>query len=380
MIINVPFSYQVEGRRAGRQRNGTHDIWELAELDILVVSPEDAPVAVSWDDRLPEILRVDQYASKDWGSHSVDGSAHTVYFENSHWVALNAHENQWAPLDGPYPALNFDDLVRRIETKGECPLIGTHGYDAKARKQVEECRNDGHYLFDDIKSSNRDYNLRQLNKKAAPLIVVGDRLYRKCLEPRLWLMQGTVNANRTTAGEGYQIALVRVTTSHAHEKHHRLIAWDGRKAFGLNEIDLAISYAADFNKYRNNAEAADTLNRNARPAITHIMAFDEAAHFRGRIHQLHSTLVDKFLPIQLGQIARSTHRCFIDLDEASLELKSSEGLARYEDAALRMQKDLSNPHNQQHNLLRHADDLVELLENRNIDIGDAIDRTTRNSL
>jgi hypothetical protein len=374
MIINVPFSYQVEGRRDGRQRNGTHEIWELAELDIRVVSPEDAPIAVSWDDRLPEILRIDEYAAQDWGSHSVDGSAHTVYFENSHWVALNAHENQWSPQYGPYAALNFDDLVRRIETGGECPLMGTHGYDAKAKKQVEECRNDGHYLFADIKISNRDYRLRQLNKKASPLILVGDRLYRKCLEPRLWLMKGTVHSDRTTAGDSYQVALVRVTTGHEHEQHHRRIDWNGRKAFGLNEIDLAISYAAAFNEHRVNAEAAATINRNARPVITHIMAFDEAAHLRGRIRQLHSRLVDKFLPIQLGQLARSTHRRFLELDDASLELKTAEGLDRFEDAALRMQKDLSNPQNKQHNLLFIADELVELLENRDIDIGHSIER------
>ncbi|MCS4089626.1 hypothetical protein [Rhizobium sp. BK176] len=380
MIVNVPFKYEVEGRREGRQRNGTYDVWEIAEMDLRVVSPEDAPVAVSWDDRLPDFLRIDQYAAAEWGSHSVDGSAHTVHFENSHWVALNEAENRWAAPFGAYGPLKFDDLIRRIETHGECPVLGPYGFDSKAKKQVEACRNDGHYMFDDIKKSNRDYKLRQLIKKASPLIVVGDRLYRKCLEPRLWIMKGTVNANRTTAGESYHVALVRVTTDHEHEQHHRRIDWNGRKAFGLNEIDVALSHAAEFNKFRYNAPAADARNKNARPVITHIMAFDEAAHLRGRIHQLHSRLVDGFLRVEIGQTARSTLRCFVDLDEGLLELKTATGLARYEEAALRIQKDLSNPHNNQHNLLRFADELVEVLENRNIDIGDEIAVTTRNSL
>jgi hypothetical protein len=257
--------------------------------------------------------------------------------------------------------------------------MGTHGYDAKARKQVEESHNDGHYLFDDIQSSNRDYNLRQMNKKSNPLIVVGDRLYRKCLEPRLWLMQGTVHADRTTAGKRYQVALLRVTTGHEHENHHRRIDWKGRKVFGLNEVDLAISYAAEFNEYRFNAEAATIINFNARPAVTHIMAFDEAAHLRSRIHQLHSRIVDKFLPVTIGQMAKSTLRRFVELDDALLDIKTADGLARFEEAAVRMQKDLSNPQNTQHSILWVADELVDLLENRNIDIGDAIEQTTRNA-
>ncbi|MBY3433343.1 hypothetical protein HFN89_04100 [Rhizobium laguerreae] len=381
MIVSVPFQYRVEGLREGRQRNGTHDVWELAELDIRVVSSEDAPIAVSWEDRLPDMLRIDPHAPGDWGCHSVDGSAHTVFYENSHWVALNADQNMWAAEPGPYAAFTFDDLVRRIERSGDCPVMDTAGYyDGKARKQVEACRNDGHYMFSDIKSSTRDHRLRGLNKKASSLIMVGDRLYRKCLEPRLWLMKATVHADRTTAGQSHDVALVRVTIGHEHEQHHRRVDMHGRKTLGLNECDLAISLAAEFNRWRTHAAAADAVNQNRRVAVTHMLAFDEDAHLRDRVRQLHSRIVEQFLPIPIGQMAKSTLRCFVELDDAQLDLKTTEGLALFEEAALRMQKDLSNPHNNQHKLLPLADELVEVLDNRNIDLGETIEKTARNSV
>ncbi|MCV9963574.1 hypothetical protein OIU34_16850 [Pararhizobium sp. BT-229] len=377
MIINVPFKFQVDGLRKGRQRNASYEVWELAELDIPVVSVDDAPVAVSWDDRFPELLRPDQYAPAEWGCHSADGSAHTVYHDNSHWVALNASDNAWASAPGPYGPFLFDELVRKLAADGECPVLGSHGYDTKAKRQVEECGNDAHELFYDVSRSTREHRMRDLAKKASNLIVVEDRVYRRCIEPQFWIMKGIVSTNRTSAGDSNYVAIVRVATDEAAAKTHSCMPFSGRKTFGLGEFDEISGHARSFNEHRRYREQANIINDAARPAITHTMAFDEAAHIRSRVRELWTSLAQEFMPIQLGQMAKSTIRRFLDVDDLLQGIGSEEGLLRFEEAAFQLQADLSNVHNKQHRLSSIAEELVEVLENRDIGIGNTIDPVKR---
>lgn len=377
MIMSVPFKFQVTGLRKGRQRNSTYGVWELAELDIPVVSVDDASVAVSWDDRLPDFLRLDQYAPGEWGCHSTDGSAHTVYHANSHWIALNASDNEWSPDPGPYGPFLFDELVRRIATDGDCPLLASHGYDTQAKRQVESCGNDAHELFYDVNSSTRNHRLRDLAKKASSLIVVGDRLYRRCEEPQFWIMQGTVNSDRTTAGDASQVAIVRVATEEASGKRPRFLTLSGRNRFSLGEFDEALALATSFNEGRRHGDRADRINEERRPSTTHTMAFDEDAHLRSRVRQICATLTQEFLPIPLGQMAKPTIRRFLDLDDLLLGIGSEEGLSKFEEAAVQLQADLSSVHHKQHHLASITDELVEVLENRDIGIASTIDPRTK---
>jgi hypothetical protein len=377
VIINVPLKFHVDGLRKGRQRNSRYEVWEVAELGIPLVSVNDAPVAVSWDDRFPELLRPDQYAPADWGCHSADGSAHTVFYDNSHWVALNASDNEWAAPPGPYGPLLFDELVGKLTADGESPQFSSHGYDAKARRQVEECGNDAHDMFYDVKSSTRDRIRRSLAKNASNLMVSGDRLYRRCIEPQLWIMRGIVSSNRTSSGEGTHVALVRVATDEAAAKRPCSLTFSGRNKFGLGEFDEVITHTRSFNDRRRFGEQADIINDAVRPVITHTMAFDEAAHLRSRVRQLCATLTQEFLPIPLGQMAKSTVRRFLDLDDLLLGIASEEGLSKFEGAAVQLQVDLASVHNQQHRLSSITDELVEILENRDIGIGNTIDPVNR---
>lgn len=373
MIINVPFKFNVQGLRKGRQRNSSYEVWELAELDVPVVSVDDAPVAVSWDDRFPELLRPDQYAPAEWGCHSADGSAHTVYHDNSHWIALNASDNAWASEPGPYGPFLFDELVRKLIADGECPLLGTHGYDTKAKRQVEECGNDAHELFYDVTSSTREHRLRDLTRKASNLIVVGDRIYRKCIEPQFWITKGIVSTNRTSAGDSYYVAIVRVATDEAAHKQHCCMTFSGRRTFSLGEVDEVIAHARSFNQRRHFGPQANIINDAARPAITHTMAFDEAAHIRSRVRELYAPLSKEFLAIPLGHMAKSTTRRFLDLDDLLAGIGTEEGLLKFEEAASALHSDLSSVHNKQHRLSSLTEDLVDILENRDIAIGNTID-------
>lgn len=377
MIIKVPFKFNVEGLREGRQRNGKYEVWEIAEIDIPVVSSADAPVAVTWDDHFLEFLAVDRFAAAEWGSHGNDRAAHTVYYDNSHWIALNESDNQWSPDPGPYPPCLFDDVVRKLATESECPLLGSHGFDAKAKRQVESCGNDAHDLFWDVTGSTREHRLRDLAKKASDLIVVDDRMYRRCIEPHFWIMQGTVHSDRTTAAASYQVAIVRVTTDEAAAKTPRALIFSGRKKFGLGEFDEALAHARRFNEDRRHGERADRINEARRPTITHTMAFDESAHVRSRVRELYATISKEFLMIPLGQMAKSTTRRFLDVDDLLREIGTDEGLLKFEEAAFALHSELSSIHNKQHHLSSLTEDLIDILENRDISIGDTIDPAKR---
>jgi hypothetical protein len=378
LIINVPFKFQVDGLRKDRQRAAKYEMWEIAEIDIPVISEDDAPVAVTWDDRFPELLRPDRYAPAQWGSHSADGSAHTVYYDNSHWVALNDSSNSWSPGPGSYDPLFFDGLARKLAVEGECPVLGSHGYDAKAKKQVAECNNDVQELFWDVNHSTREHRLRDLLNKASDLIVVGERLYRKCIEPQFWIMEGIVSPDRTTAGEITRVALLRLATDDNASKIPCRLIFSDRKTYSLGEIDEAITVTRSFNERRRYGVEADLINEAGRPLISHTMAFDEATHIRSRTRELYGPLAKEFWQIPLGQMTKSTSRLFLTLDDLLTGIGDEEGLLKFEEAAFALHSDLLNTKSAQHRLSSLTEDLVDLLENRDISIGSAIDPVKRN--
>lgn len=57
MLFRVPLAYTVTGTPKGKLKETRDQFWEYAEVDIPVISDEEAPVAVVWDDTVPEDMR-----------------------------------------------------------------------------------------------------------------------------------------------------------------------------------------------------------------------------------------------------------------------------------------------------------------------------------
>lgn len=369
MMLTVPFKFNVTGRMKGRQREITYEMWETIDLDIPIVSETDAPVAVVWNNTFPEDLLIDQCARDEWGPYDADGPSHTVIYDDSHWLALKLADNEWSPDPSPSGPCVFDDVAHRILETGSCPLLDLHGIDRKVRKQIEACQNDAHRLFDEVASSTRAAALRKLQRAAENLIAVENRLYRKCMEPYLWVMRGVTHRNRTTASDSYRTAVLRVSTDEKDSVTPHRIDIERRDRFSLGEVDMVLDFTNRYNEGKWLGQQVNVLNHEHKPQMLHHLCFDENAHLRKRIRQIFTQLAGEFLRITLGEIPMNTIRCIADLDARFAQLDTEEGLALFEESALRMQEYLSNPYHPQRHVDSIANDLVTLLEERNISIG-----------
>ena len=377
MIIDMPFRYFVDGTRKGRLRPSQYAVWETTQVEIREISGSDAPVAVSWNDSFPDLLRADQYAPTEWGQHNADGNAHTVMFEGSHWVALDNSANTFNPAAGPYGPCLTHEVARGLERDGSCDLFGLEEdkFDRKARKQIADNPDNGHETFDTVKTSSRQRSLKALRVQGASLISVDGRLYQRCREPQLWIMQGTVHQDRTTAGETFQVALVRVDVHGRPRSNRRAITPGGRHYFGLGEIDEVLRLASEFHEGGRYADVADARNETTQPVISHHHAFDEDANRLGRVADLGQQVVNYMDGRRYRDIPRATVRLLADFEDAIEALGSGEGLALFEEAAARLHENISVADHPQHSAMQFLSPLVEILDSRDISLDLDVNRS-----
>jgi len=374
MIVEVPITFPVTGRKKGNQRVLDYNVWETIEIDIPVVSTEDAPVAVRWNNRFPEELLVDEYSRDEWGHHDPDGFSHTVMYGDFHWEPLNNAHNEWCPVGGTSPPLLVDEMVEGLARHGEMPLIGLTGFDRKARASVEESGNDPFYLFDRAVAHGRERAVLATRERFAKLICVEGRLYRKCEEPFLWLMKGTTVPNRTTAPADTEVALVRVCTGKAPAPQHRVLRFGNRTRWSLAEERDVLNAAGTYNSTSRRREEAGRINGGLGLEVVHQHAFDADAHLRRRIGEMFMDLLKAFNPVPFGKLPMRTTACLVTLDDAYRRIGTEEGLSAFEDAVRDLHAQLSNDRHDQHEHAWKAKEMVELLEGRDVSLALEMER------
>lgn len=369
MILDIPFRYEISGRKHGNVRYGDYQVWETMPIEIREVSPREAPLAVSWDDRFPEGMLLDAYARAEWGPHSLAGDAHTVFFDDSHWVALNADVSIVGPADTGYGPCLTDDIAAQIVHEKDCDLFQVREFDTRARRQVVEHGNDGHSMFSHVKYSHRRQTIGLRQKIAHDLISVDGRLYRKCDEPKLWLMVGTTHHDRTSSGERYRTAVMRVESKVSRTRKERTITPGGRLYFSVGEAHELHAFAAQYNEGRSQLSVAMTArNHHALPVVHQDHSIDEEAHATQRIEAAANDFLALAKDYKIGSIPRATAYLLLDLEGHLNVISEPDGLAAFEETVSRLRQDMLAPQHPLNRGLRYLDEMSTLLDSRNIDI------------
>ncbi|MCV9964463.1 hypothetical protein OIU34_21470 [Pararhizobium sp. BT-229] len=194
MLFELPIVYKVTGVKRGNRRATSYDVAEMVEVDIPVVHPADAPIAVEWIATVPEGLKEKSgisghYIASAFSPTPPDGRLHTRLVGESHYCpVVGITIAGWTgPLVDP-------DLLN--ETRGVgmwrdhfgvnlLPSGPFKGLDSLSRSGLVVAADGIEDTFDRVERTNRGDALAKLRKSVSECAFVGGVLYRACSEPKV---------------------------------------------------------------------------------------------------------------------------------------------------------------------------------------------------
>jgi hypothetical protein len=171
MLFNVPLPYTVKGTPKGKRTEASDQYWEYVEIDIPVLTDEAAPLAVEWDDSIPEDCT--------WLRYQDDWLRDQQVPENGiHVMRMKEGEFYLRRPDGLSPDLLASKLNPRADFRifGE-PFIYHSHRDAERPVDQSAFRQDKDF------SSTFDDEVAKLRRAAERLFIVGDEIYEPSSEP-----------------------------------------------------------------------------------------------------------------------------------------------------------------------------------------------------
>lgn len=174
MRVSVLIRYTVgyNAQMGGRRKTKTS--FEIVDIPIRTEDPEDAPVAISWND-LPDKI---QYAK--WGAHERNGDGHTRWFADRHWRPVLAAGSQSA-----WQTDNLDLSTLSSLSTSATPyhqLLGNFHLDnPKPPKNRPTDVTDE--ILANVIGDSRNYAIEQCRAALSKLLLVDGIVYAPCHEP-----------------------------------------------------------------------------------------------------------------------------------------------------------------------------------------------------
>ena len=173
MLFRVPMPYTVTGTPKGKRNETNERYWEYVEVDIAVLDDESAPVAVVWDDRMPE-----EYPIVNYGERDTYARLSNVPLDGIQMTRLKDGEHFLRRADRLTP----EGLAANLHPKSDNRMFGQDGLNYN--QSVEETPVDqASYRQDKPYSSDYDKNAEKLRKNAERYFIVGDDIFERSSEP-----------------------------------------------------------------------------------------------------------------------------------------------------------------------------------------------------
>jgi hypothetical protein len=186
MLFRLAQQYVIRGIKKGNRSLRDHYVIETMEMDIPVVSADDAPVAVMWNDAVP--VAFPRGNDTIWRAYSADGQQHTRWYMGSHWKRCLESDLIESHVTRAVPPLTVDALVANIEDQGGNLLTGASTFRYQPEKRGTEIHDPlGH--FSSIEKSDRDTALAKIEEQSADLMIVDDVVYVRCAEPKVCVIK-----------------------------------------------------------------------------------------------------------------------------------------------------------------------------------------------
>lgn len=171
MLFNVPLPYTVKGTPKGKRTETSDQYWEYVEIDIPVLTEETAPLAVEWDDSIPEDCTWLRYRD-DWVKDQ------QVPENGIQLMRIKEGDFYLRRPDGLTP----EGLASKLNPHADFRIFGEPFIYYKHR-DAERPVDQAAYRQDKDFSSTFDEEVAKLRRAAEKLFIVGDEIYQPSSEP-----------------------------------------------------------------------------------------------------------------------------------------------------------------------------------------------------
>lgn len=302
MIFEIPYEFSISGRKKGNLRTATAKTYETVEIDVPVVDPDMAPVAVEWDHALPDDIRIDPGL---WRGVPVDGTQHVRFFEGAYYERVELRLDN-PPFDRACGFLGCDDLAIRDRDLPEIEVFGLRTLIGKSwRKDVDRTDNDALSEYDTVRGTQRSKVRQAIIDEASTLILVDGTVYRKCAEPVVLAVGVYFHDGAGARGRG-----VVLLVSPEHRAATRAQNIGNARRYTIGEFSKAIAYAR-----RVNAPIGELAAR----------ANDENAKRRPRVAEQ----VDSSIAVLAYQVGRAVKPFFATMEQAKIGERSRQEIVSY---------------------------------------------------
>ncbi|MBY3151147.1 hypothetical protein HFO56_01835 [Rhizobium laguerreae] len=175
MELPVLIEYGLQHITGGARRNTR--VHEVVHLDVAEASEAEAPVAISWND-IPDAVQT-QY----WGAYQVDADAHTRWHAGLHWRPLLASELD-RTLTGS-SAVDAETLRGLVASKTPYHSLLGNSYPHQPPVPRKLPAGEPEDRFGTVVRTERGSVIKAAMEKLARLLVVGDEVYIRCVEPTI---------------------------------------------------------------------------------------------------------------------------------------------------------------------------------------------------
>jgi hypothetical protein len=323
MIFSLPVHYSIYGVKTGNTVSRDYQFAELVEFDIPVISPDDAPIAVSWSTSLQVALNAEDGDSDValFGYRPDDNEMHTRFFDDGHWVCCleqhckpgDSRFDDW-PADRPdepaiAPKLSDTGLSFLLDNNLRNPVSNhpTMGKDAFAK--MRKTQNNPEDLFALITLSTRASRIAEIEALVGQHVIIDGQVYRRCSEPKLNLLTAYIRSRR---GSTTEVKLIKIETdSDTNEEFERL-----RLSHSIGDFDAALSSA---DRLSGRSSAARHENSERMPTIHLPHTIDEGYRLMVGINNA----VNDYL-IEMGQVYGARMPAEVAVTYGSMRMFASE--------------------------------------------------------
>jgi hypothetical protein len=177
MEIPVLVEYGLQHITGNGRRHKTR-VYEVVGLEIMEASEAEAPVAISWNDT-PDAVQVE-----NWGAYLVGADAHTRWHAGSHWRPLLTCEMEREWWTGS-EAVSAETLRGLAASKNPYHSFLGNYYSHEPAVPKKLPVGEPEDRFGTVIGTARGSVIKAAMEKLERLLIVGDEVYVKCVEPTI---------------------------------------------------------------------------------------------------------------------------------------------------------------------------------------------------
>jgi hypothetical protein len=370
MLFALPIIYQVTGVKRGNSRATSCQVVEMVEVDIPVVAPSDAPIAVEWIAYLPDHFRERGPAgnfSSAFSPTPPDGNLHTRFFAGGHYCPLVGSDVS----AGIGPLVNPDVLEA---TKGfgiwgdpfGLGRMNPFSLDALAEPRALVLKDTIEETFERVERTNRADVVAKLRKTATKLAFVGDCLYRECSEPQI-IVAKTHARGADGVWKGGIIPFVTCEPDRAW----KCLNSEKIDTYGIYDLSDWMRLEAKAQKENRHREIFDPMYIGRAPAICEVMS-DSHYKLTGEIRQAAERFIVRAGEHRLDEMTTPVIMAYCGVVDAFRRLTDPNGMDNLDIAVASFVEVANDGNTREASMAVAIARLSELLEGRTVELASVV--------